>query len=73
MQGYFIKAFENLVNYDKSKTFFASIAASSLFENLVNYDKSKTECSEFASKKEFENLVNYDKSKTLMFLTFFLE
>ena len=34
--------FENLVNYDKSKTkcFFTLFV--NTFENLVNYDKSKT-------------------------------
>ena len=34
--------FENLVNYDKSKTIEQSGADNAAFENLVNYDKSKT-------------------------------
>ena len=34
--------FENLVNYDKSKTINGDLNASYKFENLVNYDKSKT-------------------------------
>ena len=34
--------FENLVNYDKSKTSSNKIYSTSEFENLVNYDKSKT-------------------------------
>ena len=34
--------FENLVNYDKSKTLYSRLYASFWFENLVNYDKSKT-------------------------------
>ena len=34
--------FENLVNYDKSKTLHKHIGRYSRFENLVNYDKSKT-------------------------------
>ena len=34
--------FENLVNYDKSKTTVVPIASAPGFENLVNYDKSKT-------------------------------
>ena len=33
--------FENLVNYDKSKTFALVKFALPRFENLVNYDKSK--------------------------------
>ena len=35
--------FENLVNYDKSKTISNSGWSEDGFENLVNYDKSKTE------------------------------
>ena len=35
--------FENLVNYDKSKTKSDCTNISFKFENLVNYDKSKTE------------------------------
>ena len=35
--------FENLVNYDKSKTPSVPIKLPASFENLVNYDKSKTE------------------------------
>ena len=35
--------FENLVNYDKSKTNKIIPAIRPGFENLVNYDKSKTE------------------------------
>ena len=59
--------FENLVNYDKSKT-AALLGSSKLrFENLVNYDKSKTiEIIKYI-EKQFENLVNYDKSKTILF------
>ena len=34
--------FENLVNYDKSKTIKVVKAGEGVFENLVNYDKSKT-------------------------------
>ena len=34
--------FENLVNYDKSKTAAIQDWITNLFENLVNYDKSKT-------------------------------
>ena len=34
--------FENLVNYDKSKTMFGIYERITPFENLVNYDKSKT-------------------------------
>ena len=34
--------FENLVNYDKSKTIAGFTVADLVFENLVNYDKSKT-------------------------------
>ena len=34
--------FENLVNYDKSKTFKFGKIRICQFENLVNYDKSKT-------------------------------
>ena len=34
--------FENLVNYDKSKTILSEHGTETLFENLVNYDKSKT-------------------------------
>ena len=34
--------FENLVNYDKSKTDIVGTNIGMLFENLVNYDKSKT-------------------------------
>ena len=34
--------FENLVNYDKSKTIIKLDTKGELFENLVNYDKSKT-------------------------------
>ena len=34
--------FENLVNYDKSKTFVETAEELPPFENLVNYDKSKT-------------------------------
>ena len=34
--------FENLVNYDKSKTLYREHLADCVFENLVNYDKSKT-------------------------------
>ena len=34
--------FENLVNYDKSKTKMSEIRLNEEFENLVNYDKSKT-------------------------------
>ena len=34
--------FENLVNYDKSKTEEIIGAYAVWFENLVNYDKSKT-------------------------------
>ena len=34
--------FENLVNYDKSKTISDGVRITHLFENLVNYDKSKT-------------------------------
>ena len=37
-----LKLFENLVNYDKSKTLTALKLFMSQFENLVNYDKSKT-------------------------------
>ena len=36
------KEFENLVNYDKSKTSTTLTLSVTLFENLVNYDKSKT-------------------------------
>ena len=35
--------FENLVNYDKSKTLKFKLIHQFLFENLVNYDKSKTD------------------------------
>ena len=56
--------FENLVNYDKSKTKRQAGQVSYLFENLVNYDKSKTLYRQFINEVEFENLVNYDKSKT---------
>ena len=35
--------FENLVNYDKSKTVLRSEVTVVQFENLVNYDKSKTD------------------------------
>ena len=35
------QAFENLVNYDKSKTDKIYENVIQLFENLVNYDKSK--------------------------------
>ena len=34
--------FENLVNYDKSKTKISETNWNNGFENLVNYDKSKT-------------------------------
>ena len=34
--------FENLVNYDKSKTTLSNELNVIEFENLVNYDKSKT-------------------------------
>ena len=34
--------FENLVNYDKSKTDYLFLHIRNKFENLVNYDKSKT-------------------------------
>ena len=34
--------FENLVNYDKSKTITRPMEQMKGFENLVNYDKSKT-------------------------------
>ena len=34
--------FENLVNYDKSKTMKKQKESMIEFENLVNYDKSKT-------------------------------
>ena len=34
--------FENLVNYDKSKTSLVYTLMQMQFENLVNYDKSKT-------------------------------
>ena len=34
--------FENLVNYDKSKTYRRRFEYRLAFENLVNYDKSKT-------------------------------
>ena len=34
--------FENLVNYDKSKTIKMIKSFEDEFENLVNYDKSKT-------------------------------
>ena len=34
--------FENLVNYDKSKTDKIKYSKERVFENLVNYDKSKT-------------------------------
>ena len=57
--------FENLVNYDKSKTYITSSDWGTKFENLVNYDKSKTFTPIGTSKIEFENLVNYDKSKTI--------
>ena len=36
------ETFENLVNYDKSKTNEDFHKPLGLFENLVNYDKSKT-------------------------------
>ena len=36
------RRFENLVNYDKSKTAGQFKQSVSSFENLVNYDKSKT-------------------------------
>ncbi|SCJ16325.1 Uncharacterised protein [uncultured Eubacterium sp.] len=35
-------SFENLVNYDKSKTITIKKNNVFMFENLVNYDKSKT-------------------------------
>mgnify|MGYP000298429824 CR=1 FL=1 len=38
----FTNSFENLVNYDKSKTSAMISLNISKFENLVNYDKSKT-------------------------------
>ena len=57
--------FENLVNYDKSKTKPSSNKYGLGFENLVNYDKSKTNIFHSCYKSKFENLVNYDKSKTL--------
>ncbi len=41
-----LSLFENLVNYDKSKTNKIQLEHSILFENLVNYDKSKTEVRE---------------------------
>ena len=42
--------FENLVNYDKSKTPFVSNIVTPEFENLVNYDKSKTKSKEVVEK-----------------------
>ena len=56
--------FENLVNYDKSKTSVLLKLVRGWFENLVNYDKSKTVCNNGTTFDVFENLVNYDKSKT---------
>ncbi len=56
--------FENLVNYDKSKTYYLRYFARKEFENLVNYDKSKTLNELLKHFLKFENLVNYDKSKT---------
>ena len=58
--------FENLVNYDKSKTYFINTFSNDTFENLVNYDKSKTFFRLMKPEDEFENLVNYDKSKTVV-------
>ena len=57
--------FENLVNYDKSKTVMECYELGFSFENLVNYDKSKTQSISVILYSLFENLVNYDKSKTL--------
>ena len=59
-----IRSFENLVNYDKSKTLKVFSKLLALFENLVNYDKSKTYLRQYLDYLLFENLVNYDKSKT---------
>ena len=59
-------SFENLVNYDKSKTVITVGMHQRLFENLVNYDKSKTSDNVEIISNPFENLVNYDKSKTVM-------
>ena len=56
--------FENLVNYDKSKTHTKKSRTAIGFENLVNYDKSKTIFLMCGAIFLFENLVNYDKSKT---------
>ena len=56
--------FENLVNYDKSKTMQMQKQYPKMFENLVNYDKSKTRKIYKKWNNKFENLVNYDKSKT---------
>ena len=56
--------FENLVNYDKSKTVNTQSPYVAEFENLVNYDKSKTLWGMVIIGFMFENLVNYDKSKT---------
>ena len=60
--------FENLVNYDKSKTSLVPAAIVIVFENLVNYDKSKTFDVKTLTTSVFENLVNYDKSKTVVSL-----
>ena len=62
--------FENLVNYDKSKTCQGVMAGWELFENLVNYDKSKTVMPATVPLIAFENLVNYDKSKTIILIYF---
>ena len=59
-------SFENLVNYDKSKTSPCVFLGFRKFENLVNYDKSKTKGIDELEKELFENLVNYDKSKTTL-------
>ena len=61
---YYCLLFENLVNYDKSKTNIETLRAGAEFENLVNYDKSKTCIWQEWRICWFENLVNYDKSKT---------
>ena len=58
--------FENLVNYDKSKTIKTRAEYEKRFENLVNYDKSKTVFLSPFLPFLFENLVNYDKSKTVL-------
>ena len=34
--------FENLVNYDNTKTIIVAFTSLSWFENLVNYDNTKT-------------------------------